>query len=242
MFRSLPSRPARGLAVAGAFLLAGPLLAAGSAPALALTHGQDGDRFEYALHDPDTDAGSTFSTSNRSWRDVARRFDGERDPVLWFALDGRSYLVRDPATVARARTILAPVRELGKKQGKLGAKQGALGGEQGRLGAEQGRIGARQGELAARLSRLAVRAARSDGESASMRAERREIEAQMRELGRRQEELGRRQEPLGERQRALGEQQAELGRQQAKASRRASAALMSLAERARADGRARRVD
>jgi bla regulator protein BlaR1 len=225
-----------------AFVLALGLLCSGAAHIQAATHGHLDDGFEYILFDPDKDHGSTFMTSMRAWDDVNERFEGEKNPVFWFAVDGREWIVRDPSTVAKAAAILEPVRELGLKQGKLGARQGRYGAQQGKLGAEQGRLGARQGALAGRLAALSARHAVRGRESASARAERRRIEAEMEELGEEMEALDRRQEPLGDVQAKLGAEQAELGRRQASASKRAGSELRRLAERAREDGTAIRAD
>jgi hypothetical protein len=225
--------------------LSAALLAPASGPALAgsSTHGFDDD-FEYAVVDRDEgERNSTFCTTTTAWEKVDRLLKGEKGPAFWFALDGRSYLVRDASTVAEARRIVEPMHQLGKKQGKLGAKQGAIGARQGHLGGEQGRIGARQGMLGARLASLAARSvARGGRESASLRAERRRIEDEMEELGERMEALSRRHEPLAGEQAALGAQQAELGKQQASASKKAGEELRRLARRAREDGTAQRVD
>lgn len=219
------------------------VLLAGAAPALAGdAHGFDDD-FEYAVVDRhDGQRNSTFSSSTRDWEEINRLLEREKGPVFWFALDGRSHLVRDAATVAEAKRIVQPMHELGKRQGKLGARQGKLGARQGRLGGEQGRLGARQAVLGARLASLALRSTRDGRERAATRAERRRIEDEMEELSREIEELGRRHEPLGDEQAVLGKQQAELGKRQASASKRAGAELRRLAARARDDGRARRVD
>jgi bla regulator protein BlaR1 len=209
------------------------LAAAGPLPAAAFSHGLLDDGFEYALYDPRTDQRVTFLSSADSWRTLERELRGEKVPLFWFSDEGRSWLVRDPATVAEARRILAPIHDLARKQGKLGAKQGALGARQGKLGAEQGRLGARQAMLGVRLGGLVPR---------PTRGERRRLEAEIEKLGREQDRLGRLQEPLGEQQRVLGEQQEELGRRQASASKKAGVELRRLARHAREDGRARRVD
>jgi bla regulator protein BlaR1 len=213
------------------FLLALLLALTGGAPVLAgsFAHGDDGD-FEYALVEADRDKGSTISMSGRSFDHLDRLLDEEPGAFLWFALDGRSYLVRDQATIDQAMRITAPMRELGEKQGKLGARQGELGAKQGELGGRQGVLGARQGALAARLASLATR------------AERRRIEDEMDELGREMEELSRLMEPLSEQQGILGEQQAALGRKQSSATKKAHAELRRLVERAKSDGRARRYE
>ena len=214
----------------------------GGAPVLAgsFAHGNDGG-FEYALVEADRDKGSTISMSGYSFDHLDRLMDEEPGAFLWFALDGRAYLVRDQATIDQALSITAPMRELGKKQGNLGARQGELGAKQGELGGRQGVLGARQGALAARLASLATHAA-FGGDGASTRAERRRIEDEMDELSREMEELSRLMEPLSEQQEILGEQQAALGRKQSSATKKAHGELRRLVERARGDGRAQRYD
>lgn len=211
-------------------------------PASAHNPDSDAGRFEYALVEPGTGHGRSISATSNSWEHLERLRDRETEPFFWFVLSGRAWIARDAATVAEATRILAPVRELGKKQGKLGAKQGEYGARQGRLGAEQGKLGARQGVLGARLGQLASRSASRRGESAATRAERHRIEDEMAELGRQQRELGRRQGPFGKEQARLGAQQSELGKQQASASKRARGELERLGERAVHEGRATRAD
>ena len=191
--------------------------------------------------------------------------------LLWFRRDGREYVIRDPATLDQARTILEPQRELGRRQGELGGRQGELGGKQGELGArqgelgrQQGELGARQAELAARMATLAAERARlharrmnaGDGEESaiedeeaaletrteSLEDEMEELGSRQAALGERQAALGREQAALGERQAALGEQQAELGRRQEEAARRADRELRQLFDRAVAQGLAEPIE
>ena len=185
------------------------LVPAAPAAAASVAFGSEGD-FEYALRDGKGQGTNTFRSSRHSWREIERFLDAQDGPALWFAIDGRSYVVRDPALIAQARGIVRPMAE-------LGAKQGDLGRQQGELGRAQGRLGRRQGELGRRLGSLAASAAWS-GESRSDRAELRRLEDEMEDLARRQEELGRKQ---------------------AAASKKANGALRRLADRALEAGKAR---
>jgi bla regulator protein BlaR1 len=181
------------------------------------------------------------SSDHRRFRQL-RSVDG--GTVLWFRRDGAEYVVRDAETIARAKAILEPQRELGREQGQLGARQaelgarqaelgerqaelgrrqgelgmrqGELGAQQGALGAEQARLGAEQAALAAERAALDARRAadRDAGEDAAYSARRDELEARRAELSARMRELGERQRELGERQRELGVPQAELGERQ----------------------------
>ena len=231
-------RPASALLLA--FLVAAALPSTARASSYAFGS-DDTDKFEFALVEADDERGSTISVTSRSLESIERLKDQEPGAFFWFTLDGRSYLVREPATVEEAMRITAPMRELGRKQGKLGAKQGALGARQGEIGGQQGALGARQGALGARLAALAMNAA-YDGDSKATRTRREKIEEEMEDLGRQIEELSRRMEPLNAEQEILAEQQSALGRQQESASRKAIAELRRLAERARKDGRAQRVE
>lgn len=73
--------------------------------------------------------------------------------MLWFAIDAREYVIRDPKSVALAHDIVEPA--WGREQGRLGGQQGELGRRQGELGEQQRRAS----EIAmARLRSLAERA------------------------------------------------------------------------------------
>lgn len=195
--------------------------------------------------DDDGDLQMSGSVDHRDWELLDELAGDRRDALLWFREDGQSWMTRDDDSIERARHIVAPMQELGKRQGELGRKQGELGRQQGELGRQQGRLGARQGRLGARQGIVSRDLARADRRGESTRAfelELREIEAEMQALGDEQQALARKQEPLGERQGILGSQQAELGRQQEAASKRAESALRTLARELIRHGRATRVE
>ncbi|MFP3939984.1 MAG: M56 family metallopeptidase, partial [Thermoanaerobaculia bacterium] len=184
-------------------------------------------------------------------RALRDRFDS---PVLWFARDGQEYVIRDSATIARAREVLEPQRELGRRQGELGRQQGelgrrqkALGRQQGELGQGQGELGSQQGELGHRQGELGAEQAATAAERAALEVERAtgerkeelasrstELEARRRVLERRMRELGSRQRELAQRQRSLAAEQRELARPQRELAERQRA----LAERQRELARA----
>jgi hypothetical protein len=198
--------------------------------------GDKDSSFGWAVFDP-ADGSTTCNTGGDDVRSIQRIVQRERTPVLWFRLDDRSYVVRDPDLVARAGEIAAPVRELGRRQGELGAKQGRLGGRQAALGGRQAALAVRQAALSARLARLAA----LDRDDPASLDERRRIEQALSGLGDQQGALGAEQGPIGETQGELGRMQGELGREQARASRKATIELRDLAEQAIRDGKADRV-
>lgn len=138
--------------------------------------------------------------------------DGE--PLLWIRQDGKQYVVRDAATLARLKAAHAPIEALGKRQGALGEQQGALGERQGQLGARQGELGMKIATLAMQRAEAAMRQQR-DGRAAQEEALARQTEA----LAREQEALAKHQEALARQQEPLARQQEALARQQEAASR-----------------------
>ena len=181
------------------------------APVQAL-HAGSADRLSYMLMTAD---GSSHSSGSSDDFKLAHRYHSGKAPMLFIRADGAAYVIRDPLILRRAEAIMAPQRELGRRQGELGAQQGALGKRQGALGAEQGRLAKLMLDSPAR---------------------------QMGEFGRQQGELGRRQAALGEQQAALGRQQAALGRHQARAAEAARPKLRALLADAIRRGVAQRVD
>jgi len=192
------------------------------------------ESFQYALVEPGEHASLSVSDGDQ-WPAViraqreAKRLDRR---VFWFRLDGRSYLVTDADLTARAAKTLAPIQELGERQGMLGAQQGRWGALQGQLGALEGRIGALQARVA--VASAMDRDERSDADDADLAALKREVE----DLRAQARELAEQQRGLGEKQHALGRRQGELGRQQKTEWRSAFADLRALAKEALASGRA----
>jgi len=171
----------------------------------------------------------------------AQRLD-DGNGVLWLRRDGKAYVVRDAATLARFRQLYAETTRLGEAQGKLGDQQGKLGERQGEIGARMGEIGARIGALAAQQAQLALAAA-GEGDAAAgeaAAAARREVEKARAEM----EQPAMREEmrQLARQQTELGRQQAELGKQQAAASARAQREADALIRQAIGDGIAKPVE
>ncbi|HVM23558.1 MAG TPA: hypothetical protein VM308_09725 [Sphingomicrobium sp.] len=203
--------PARGLAAAAALALSAITLTATAGPAHA-SQAESADRFHFVLFSSG-DSSSMNGTNDDYSRARAMRRGSE--PLLYFRQNGAAYVIRDPATLARADALMKPQRELGARQSALGREQSALGRQQAALGAEQGRIGRMMADATAR---------------------------QMAELGRQQSALGRQQSALGAQQSTLGKQQGELGREQSRLAGLAAAQLRTLVAEALQRGLAQRVD
>ena len=143
----------------------------------------------------------------------ARALRTGTEPLLYLRRAGKTFLVRDAATLRQAEAIFKPQAALGEKQAALGSRQAALG-------ARQAELGARQAQLSGR------------GIAAGTRSE---------ALEREQEELGRQQQLLGEQQGALGEQQGRLGREQERLGREARGKFRALVDDALRRGLAHEV-
>ena len=164
----------------------------------------------------------------------AHQLHASGEPMLWFRRGDKSYVIRDPAVLARAKAIYAPVTELGHAQGALGRQQGALGHQQGQLGRQQGALGRQQGELAMEQVRL---------EGSKDREQRMaSLHTRQDTLQRQQELLGEQQQALGRQQEALGKQQQALGDRQHDAAEKARRAMDKLLDEALAKGSAKAVD
>ncbi|WP_337053046.1 M56 family metallopeptidase [Pseudoxanthomonas sp. USHLN014] len=160
---------------------------------------------------------STMSGSSEDLRRARALDDGKG--VLFVRRAGKSYVIRDAATLSRFKAVYAETSRIGEAQGKLGEQQGALGERQGSIGGRMGEIGSRLGDLAVREAQLSVAggdsaAARKAIEDAHRATEKARAEMEDPAMQREMAELSRQQE-------ALGQQQAVLGKQQAAASARA---------------------
>jgi hypothetical protein len=137
------------------------------------------------------------------------------EPLLYVREGGSAYVIRDAATVRKAKSFFEPEEALGARQSELGSRQSALGRQQSRLGAEQAALSNRQANSSPR-----------------------EAEG----LARQEEALSHRQEELGRQQEALGRQQEALGREQERVARIATEQIKSLISEALRSGLAQRVE
>jgi hypothetical protein len=205
----LPHRPR--IAVALSAALAGLMLA--SPPAGAEISVETAERFSYVLFAP----GSRSTSMSGSTEDLRRaRALRAGNEALLYVRDARgAYVIRDAATLRRARALFEPQEALGARQAELGSRQAALGSRQAALGAQQAQLGAQQANAP---PRRAV------------------------DLGGRMSALGRQQHALGEQQHALGRQQHALGQQQHRLAREAQAKMRALLDEAVRSGLAQRVN
>lgn len=166
----------------------------------------------FALYDGDT------ITVNGTQADLGRAERLHRasgGPLLWVRRGDQAYVIRDKATMERAKAIYAPVTALAREQGRLAGQQGALAGRQAGLAA-------RDAALAQEQAALAQRQAEAQAQNAQQRSAellRREAQAQQRATEAQQRALEREAEAQRRdaeaQQRALEREQAQLEQRQA---------------------------
>jgi beta-lactamase regulating signal transducer with metallopeptidase domain len=173
---------------------------------------------------------------------------------IYFQHNGKPYLIEDPQIIAKAQTLLAPMKELGEQQKMLGHQQALLGAQQRMLVAQsrafkfvdspEFKREMADVEKSIKDMKLPELTAKIDQQVlAEIQAHLGEIQAR---VGRMQSEFGsdlgkfgEQQGKLGEQQGKLGEQQALLGEQQRKIIEDVRRQLEPLIEQAIREGRAR---
>lgn len=174
----------------------------------------------------------------------------EKNPgdFIWFRRDGKSYVIRDAATIKRAKDFFGQVQELDKKQEELGKQQEALGEKQEALGKQQEEVHVQIPDLTEDLHKLEaeLKALGSSGtqeDIGRIQGAIGELQSKLGDLqsvaGEEQGKLGEKQGALGEEQGELGRLQGELGRQQGEIFREASRQMKSLIDEAVAKGLAK---
>ncbi|MGZ4787952.1 MAG: M56 family metallopeptidase [Terriglobales bacterium] len=164
---------------------------------------------------------------------------------IWFQRDEKSYIIRDQATIDRARKLWAPQEELGKKQEALGKQQEELGKQQEELGAKMEQVRVNVPDMTAELDKLKAELKQLSSTATMeqighIQSEIGELQSKIGDLqssaGDQQGKLGEQMGALGEKQGKLGEEQGELGRQQGELAEKASQQMKQLLDEAIAKG------
>jgi beta-lactamase regulating signal transducer with metallopeptidase domain len=185
--------------------------------------------------------GSSYSFSGDWGDNIQAEIDKARKmangPFLWFRHEGKSYVVTDPAVIARIQQMNEPILALGRQQTELGMQQEILGRRQeelGRTGSESITIrmpdlSKEIADLSAQIAQMKVDQYQVDAKAlADLSARLRASEGQMltpeklaeiqRNIAAVQQQLT--PERIAEMQAQLGEMQARLGALQGEAGAR----------------------
>lgn len=187
------------------------------------------DEQRFVIVSGKTDA-FTMSGSGEDARHAEKLKQRIPGDFIWFARDERSYIIRDQATVDRARQLWAPQEALGRKQAELGKQQEALSKQQQELGTRMQAVRVRVPDMTAELDKLKAelkqlgpdatveQIGRIQSEIGQLQSKIGEIQSH---AGDEQGKLGEEMGALGEKQGQLGQQQGELGRQQGELAEKA---------------------
>jgi beta-lactamase regulating signal transducer with metallopeptidase domain len=174
---------------------------------------------------------------------------------LWFEHDGKSYVISDPALVARVKALYAPQGELAQREAELGRQQAELGRQQGLLAAQQAMVKVPTPDISKEMAELqrAVETLAAEKAQEVTQARLSEIQARLGALqgklaeaqalaGSKEAILGSQEGNLGAREAELGRREAEFGREEARIAREASQQVKTLIDQAFKDGKAKPVD
>lgn len=205
----------------------------------------DEDRFVIVSGNTDSLTMSGSSQDARHVRKLRKQISGD---FIWFQRDEKSYVIRDQATIDRARKLWAPQEELGKKQEELGKQQEALGKQQEELGKQMRQVKVNIPDMSAELDRLKAKLQKL-GPNASieqlgeLQSEIGELQSKIGEIqsqaGTEQSKVASLQSALGAKQGELGARQGELGRQQGELARQASIQMKQILDEALKNGTAK---
>jgi|HubBroStandDraft_1064217.scaffolds.fasta_scaffold00001_43 beta-lactamase regulating signal transducer with metallopeptidase domain len=212
--------------------------------------------YSYAYGDDDDlrfviASGKTDSLTMSGSVDDARMVEKLRKTIpgdfIWFERDDKDYIIRDQATIDRARKFWAPQEELGKKQEELGKQQEALGKQQEELGGKMEQVRVKVPDMTAELDKLkaelkALNSGATMEQVGEIQSEIGDLQSKIGDLqsqaGDQQSKVGEQMSALGEKQGKLGAQQGELGRQQGELARQANRQMKQLLDEAITKGTA----
>jgi beta-lactamase regulating signal transducer with metallopeptidase domain/predicted nucleic acid-binding Zn-ribbon protein len=132
----------------------------------------------YALVSGEERSGVMMSGSSDNWRDIAELKRTVKGDFLWYRKDGKSYVVQDPALIARLNAAHAPMKKLSAEMEVYSKEMEQAGKGMEKLSADMARLSAVPEPEHARL---------------------RETERTMHALGREQDKIGRAMDKLGRR-------------------------------------------
>jgi len=205
----------------------------------------DEERFVIASGKSDT---YTMSGSTQDIRHVEKLKKQIPGDFIWFQRDEKSYIIRDQATIERAKKFWAPQEELGRQQEQLGKQQEELGRQQEELGKKMEQVRVNVPDMTAALDKLKARLQKL-GPTATMeqigdlQSEIGDLQSKLGDIqsqaGDQQGKIGELQGQLGEKQGKLGEQQGALGEKQAELAEQAQRQMKALLDEAIKNGTAK---
>ena len=197
-------------------------------------------------------AGRNFSLGSgkdKQQLDLAQRM--AKGPFLWFSHEGKSYIVDDPAFVARIQSLYAPMKDLARQQEALAVQQRVMA----RMDAEAARqqrtdanvkipdLSKEMADAEAALNSLKSEQGQmlSEEKLAEMQSKLAEVEARLGRLQARsamENSFAERMHEMSEQQRTIAEQQRQLGEQEKAQAEQAQQQVRSLIQECLRNGKA----
>jgi beta-lactamase regulating signal transducer with metallopeptidase domain len=221
-----------------------------------MSHSSHGRGFSYAYDYDDsqrfviasgkTDS-LTMSGSTEDAEHVVKLKKTIPGDFIWFERDEKSYIIRDQATIDRARKLWEPQEELGKKQEALGKQQEALGAQQEELGKKMEQVRVNVPDMTADLDKLKAELKQLSSSATmeqigNIQSEIGDLQSKIGDLqskaGDQQSKLGEQMSALGDKQGKLGDEQGKLGDQQAELAQQATRQMKQLLDEAITKGTA----
>jgi beta-lactamase regulating signal transducer with metallopeptidase domain len=215
----------------------------GSGPSYTYSY-DDSQRFVIASGKTDS---LTMSGSTEDAEHVEKLRKTIPGAFIWFERDEKSYIIRDQATIDRARKFWEPQEELGKQQEVLGKQQEALGQQQDELGAKMEQVRVNVPDMTADLDKLKAELKQLSSSATmdqigNIQSEIGDLQSKIGDLqskaGDQQSKLGEQMSALGEKQGKLGEEQGALGEKQGELARQATRQMKQLLDEAITKGTA----
>jgi predicted nucleic acid-binding Zn-ribbon protein len=218
-----------------------------------------GYSYSYSNRDGDTVAIVTGNGNVSGSGEFGKHFSEVRKQVhgdfLYYEHGGHAYVIDDPALVAKAKALYAPIDELGRQQEALGKKQEELGRQQEELGRKQEQASVPAPDISREMAELNAAVAKLNAKKggtvtqddlADIEGKIGDIQGRLGELqgkmGDRMGQLGDMQGKLGEEQGKLGEEQGRIGEQQGKLAEEADRKLKLMFQENLHDGKAKPVE
>ena len=215
--------------------------------------------YSYSNRDGDTVAIVTGNGNVSGSGEFGKHFSEVRKQVhgdfLYYEHERHAYVIDDPALVAKAKALYAPIDELGRQQEALGKKQEELGRQQEEMGRKQEQASVPTPDISKEMAELNAAVAKLDAkkggtvsqdELADIEGKIGDIQGRLGELqgkmGERMGQLGDMQGKLGDEQGKLGEEQGRLGEQQGKLADEADRKLKLMFEEGLHNGKAKPVE
>jgi beta-lactamase regulating signal transducer with metallopeptidase domain len=136
---------------------------------------------------------------------------------IYYQHEGKPYIIQDPAILAQAQTLLAPMKDLREKQRLLGNQQRMLGAQQRMLGQQRRTFNAADtAEFKRQMADIQNMIKQMGLKELTVQIDERALAEVQAHLGEIQTRVGAIQAQLGAQLGAFSEQQGELGEQQGK--------------------------